>query len=279
MNRKIFISVLSTIIIFGLISVIVFTFDKSTEKSGNFSGEVDVGGYSMYINVEGQRQNGLPTVVFENGLGCSYSDWDGVVLEIAKKTRIVTYDRIAIEQLDRKKVDYTAAGTAKRLHTLLKKAGVTGPIVLAVHSFGGIYAREYQYLYPDQVKGIVFVDSSTEHQEKYLFPESDPESTMNDKLTVELSVNDMINSYNQIDTAQATDPLRNLPIVVLSRGNYTDLEPGFEVRWADRQAYIASLSSRSIHKTDTNSGHFIQRENPPFIIDGINELLNQLKTN
>lgn len=287
MHRKIFFTVLSIAIIVGLISAVAFTGEKSMELSGDFSVKVDVGGYSLYINVEGQRQNGLPTVVFENGLACSCGYWDEVAWEIAKVTRVVTYDRINISQsdpvLDRSKVDFTVEGTARRLHTLLKRTGVNGPVVLVGHSHGGVLSRGYQYLYPDQVKGIVFIDSSTEHIEEYLFPESDIEKILYNTYTGgtgipdEMSVNDGLISDKQIDAAQTTDPLRNLPIVVLSGGNHMDPDPKFEARWADRQAYIAGLSDRSVHKIDANNGHTLQLENPPFVIDAIKELLNQLK--
>lgn len=290
MFRKIISLILSTILIFGLTSLEPLVYGK---PSNNFSGKVDVGGYSMFIDIKGKRQHGLPTVVFESGMGDSQNIWDKVAPEIAKKTRIVTYDRIGIGQSDspnRNKVDYTVKGTAKRLHTLLKKAGVNGPIVLVSHSMGGLYAREFQYLYPDKVKGIVFIESSTEHQEKYLFPELDSklqQEIMQESLTngtdipVELSLNDLLKSYCQIDAAKVKDPLRKLPIEVLSGGKHgaPDYLPNFEVHWAERQAYITNLSKYSIHKINTNNGHYLQQENSSFVIDGINELLTRLKNN
>ncbi|KNY29169.1 alpha/beta fold hydrolase [Pseudobacteroides cellulosolvens] len=288
MIKKIISLTLSTVLIFGITSAAAAC-NKPSVRDGNFSGKLNVGGYSMYIEVEGKRQHGLPTVVFENGNGDSHEIWDKVAPEIAKKTRVVTYDRIGIGQSDspdRSKVNYTAAGEVQRLHTLLKKAGVNGPIVLVAHSIGGLYAREYKYLYPDQLKGIVFIDSAVEYQESNAFPELDNETILamiaaglsgGTGIPYELSANDLINTYKQIDTAQATDPLRNLPIEVLSGGNHGAPE-NFEVILAEGQAYIASLSNLSIHKTDPNNGHYLHQDNPSFVIDGINELLARLKS-
>jgi pimeloyl-ACP methyl ester carboxylesterase len=46
------------------------------------------------------------------------------------------------------------------LHTLLSKAGIEGPYVLVGHSLGGISMLTYANRYPDQVSGVVLVDSS-----------------------------------------------------------------------------------------------------------------------
>ena len=54
---------------------------------------------------------------------------------------------------------------ATDLHTLLKRAGERGPFVLAGHSAGGIYVLNFAHLYPEQVAGVVLLDSM--HPEQY----------------------------------------------------------------------------------------------------------------
>ena len=54
------------------------------------------------------------------------------------------------------------SGAAHDLHTLLDRAGIAPPYVLVGHSLGGIYAREFARRYPDDVAGLVFVDSTHE---------------------------------------------------------------------------------------------------------------------
>ena len=48
---------------------------------------------------------------------------------------------------------------ATDLHTLLERAGERGPFVLAGHSAGGIYVLNFAHLYPEQVAGVVLLDS------------------------------------------------------------------------------------------------------------------------
>jgi pimeloyl-ACP methyl ester carboxylesterase len=46
------------------------------------------------------------------------------------------------------------------VHTLLERAEVPGPYVLAGHSFGGLYVQTFAANYPDQVAGLVLLDST-----------------------------------------------------------------------------------------------------------------------
>ena len=53
-----------------------------------------------------------------------------------------------------------AARIAADLHTLLDRAAVPGPYVLAGHSFGGLYVLSYAAQFPDDVAGMVLLDST-----------------------------------------------------------------------------------------------------------------------
>ena len=53
---------------------------------------------------------------------------------------------------------------AEDLHALLAAAGEHGPYVLVGHSIGGPYAMTYAARYPDQVAGMVLLDSSSPEQ-------------------------------------------------------------------------------------------------------------------
>ena len=57
-------------------------------------------------------------------------------------------------------VPQDGARIATDLHSLLHNAGVPGPYALTGHSFGGLYVRSYAAQYPDDVAGLVLVDST-----------------------------------------------------------------------------------------------------------------------
>lgn len=122
---------------------------------------VDVGGYHLHILCEG---TGSPTVVMESGLGDPSLIWALVQPELAKTTRVCVYDRGGLGWSDLSPRPRTAENIVNELHTLLTQAEIAGPYVLVGHSIGGVYMRLYAQAYPDDVAGMVLVDSSHEEQ-------------------------------------------------------------------------------------------------------------------
>ncbi len=117
---------------------------------------VDVGGYHLHINCTG---DGSPTVVIESGWGDMSASWGWVQPEVAKTTRVCTYDRAGMGWSEASPQPRTAREYAKELHTLLAKANEPGPYVLVGHSMGGFTVLVYAHDYPDEVSGLVLVDS------------------------------------------------------------------------------------------------------------------------
>lgn len=131
---------------------------------------VDVGGFRMHIHCQGCRHgDSAPTVVME---AAEFSlTWDLVQPEVARFARVCSYDRAGLGWSDRSPNPRTAANIVRELHTLLRQAGVDPPYVLVGHSKGGLFVRLYAHEYPDEVVGLVLVDSSHEEQE-LRFPEA-----------------------------------------------------------------------------------------------------------
>jgi len=120
---------------------------------------VNIGGRRLHIRCTG---SGNPTVVVENG-GAAFSfDWELVQTQVARFTRICTYDRAGYAWSDPGPEFDTFDQTERDLHLLLSKAEVPGPYVLVGHSLGGMLIRLYQSRYPADVVGMVLVDSSHE---------------------------------------------------------------------------------------------------------------------
>ena len=118
---------------------------------------IDVGGHSLHLSCTG---SGSPTVVLQPGGGEMSSNMGWIAPAVARGTRVCVYDRAGRGWSEPADVPQDAAQIATDLRTLLQRAHVPGPYVLAGHSFGGLYVLTYAARYPDDVAGMVLVDST-----------------------------------------------------------------------------------------------------------------------
>ncbi len=129
---------------------------------------IDIGGYKLHLNETGE---GAPTVVLDAGMGDSCLYWHLVQSDVSKVARVCSYDRAGLGWSDLSPLPRTSRNIAQELHTLLTKAGIPGPYILVGHSFGGLTVRAFAQQYPDEVAGLVLVDSVHEDYVKSM-PES-----------------------------------------------------------------------------------------------------------
>ena len=122
---------------------------------------VDVGGHHLHLWCAG---SGSPTVVLESGLGGFSFDWSFIREDIAESTRVCAYDRAGYGWSDPVDAPLASAEVARDLHDLLEGGGEAGPYVLVGHSAGGVHVRTFARLFPDDVTGMVLVDSAHENQ-------------------------------------------------------------------------------------------------------------------
>jgi pimeloyl-ACP methyl ester carboxylesterase len=111
---------------------------------------------------------GTPSVVLDAALGGSSVSWSWVQPEIAKLTRVCSYDRAGFGWSEPGPFPRTAARMAVELRTLLANGGVPPPFVLVGHSFGGLIMRIFAARYRDEVRGLVLVDPA--HPEDWVSP-------------------------------------------------------------------------------------------------------------
>jgi pimeloyl-ACP methyl ester carboxylesterase len=119
---------------------------------------VEVGEHRVHLNCLGQ---GSPTVVLDGGWGYTSVEWSGWVQpEVAEHTRVCAYDRAGMGWSEPGPSPLDANWVASELHTLLQEADEEGPYVLVGHSLAGLYSCIYAKRYPEEVAGMVLVDSS-----------------------------------------------------------------------------------------------------------------------
>jgi pimeloyl-ACP methyl ester carboxylesterase len=129
---------------------------------------VDIGGHRLHLTCLGE---GRPTVILDAGLGGTSRDWVLVQDRLAAHTQVCAYDRAGMGYSDPGPEPRSPARIADELRRLLKSAGVPGPYVLVAHSLSGKSARLFAGAHPEDVAGIVLVDTRSEKIDAVTSPE------------------------------------------------------------------------------------------------------------
>jgi pimeloyl-ACP methyl ester carboxylesterase len=120
---------------------------------------IQVGRLRLNLDCTGQ---GSPAVILESGSTIPALGWVKVQSEVAKFTRVCSYDRAGYGWSDAGPDPRTSLQIAIELKGLLNAAGEPGPYVMVGHSFGGFNIRVFTGQHPNDVVGMVLVDASSE---------------------------------------------------------------------------------------------------------------------
>jgi pimeloyl-ACP methyl ester carboxylesterase len=255
---------------------------------------VDVGGHQMHLYCTGNNMDGNPTVILETGAGSTSASWALVQPEVAKATRVCSYDRAGMGWSDPSPEPRDAQHIAQELHTLLHNAHILGPYVFVGWSYGGLYVREYGGQYGDEVAGLVLLDTSHPDQwtstpqgraqfESYakiyslapalarlgvmrimgfLQPGSGLPSPYDEALKASFAATkdadaqsaEFLASPETDDQVRRLTSLGDMPLIVLSATEH-GTPPEQEQLWRSWQIELASLSTNSIHQTIEGADH------------------------
>ena len=249
---------------------------------------VDVGSHRLHLNCTG---SGTPTVVLQAGGGEMSSAFGWIAPVVAEETRVCVYDRAGHGWSEPTGTAQDGAQVAADLHTLLERGQVPGPYVLAGHSFGGLYTLTFAALYPDEVAGMVLVDTTAPASKPA------PRSTSSDDATPDamdrvsallgtsarMGVGRVISgsdfgdlpsrSRDEMRAAAATEPhvrstLEEYIKASTSGGQAAWLEDfgakplvvltaavGSDATWVERREQLATLSDQSDHRLIEGADH------------------------
>lgn len=129
---------------------------------------VRVGRHRVHLLEAG---TGEPTVVFDAGLPGTCLGWCYVQPAVAEFTRTVSYDRAGLGWSERGPRPRTTQQIVAELRAALARAGIAPPYVLVGHSFGGFTAQLFALTYPEEMAGVVLVDSI--HPGEWLAPDEE----------------------------------------------------------------------------------------------------------
>lgn len=253
--------------------------------SNEFEKLVDIGGRRLFIKCSGEARKGTPVVVMDAGMGNASEVWNVVQPKVVEFARVCSYDRAGLGKSDRATRKHTSADMVNDLHNLLTNAGITPPYVLVGHSFGGMNARLYASKYPNEVVGMVLVDSTHEDENDRMIALLPPEIKKNTKpedMTIRTAENlDFNTSTGQV---RAANWRGDIPLIVLTRGSATfnpndyavpSLAPKFEEIRLELQKELVGRSSKGKQIIAEKSGHYIHRDQPDLVVQAIRQVMQE----
>ncbi len=253
---------------------------------------VDIGGYRLHLWCTG---DGAPAVILDTGLGGSTPGWGFVQPEVARFTRVCSYDRAGMGYSDPGPSPRTARRIASELAELLARSGIAGPVVLVGASIAGFDVRVFASDHPERAAGLVLVDASHEddvHEVPRmarfvpllstigvlrLFGPSFGQNIESLAPSVrqfaqatrfraagyQAAADEVIHIRESAEEVRSSRRKLTIPVVVVTGGR------GADENWRQLQRDQASLSDRGCLIVAQESGHVVSVDEPEVVVDAI----------
>jgi pimeloyl-ACP methyl ester carboxylesterase len=258
------------------------------------NGKISIGDRSIYMICLG---TGSPTVILDAGYGGTSGAWTKVHLEAMKITRVCAYDRANLGSSDKAPVPRTIQDWTNDLDSLLKASGIPGPYILVGHSFAGHNVRLYTAQHPQQVAGVILVESSHPDQTDRMLAALPAPSAADSKDLVQLrrdldtSVDPMTipqdpekvlypASMEQVRTAGT---FGDIPLIVISRAQTEIMTDSKAINdtlaqvWSEMQKDFLALSTRSTQIIAEHSGHMVPEQEPEVVVNAIEQMVQKVR--
>jgi len=210
-----------------------------------------------------------PTVIFENGFGVNMKLWDEVFLEISKTNSVFAYNRKDNRVLKDK---IFPSDMVEHLRDVLKDREIKPPYILVGHSLGGLNMQYFAKKYPQEVLGVVLVDST--HPKGLGDPSLMPKSRKKIFEHVNRCADEVLNFPDMVD----------IPMIALiatyksSRNKYPEkLLIQIDEMKKSMETFPELYPSCKLQRVD--SGHFVMYEKPKVVIEAVNEMVEMVREN
>ena len=228
------------------------------------------------------RGTGSPTVVFEAGGGEDSSVWSELEAEVRDRyeVRTMRYDRAGLGRSPLSPPPYRIDREAEALRREFDRHGITAPVVLVAHSYGGFVATIVAAT-DSRIAGVVLVDANLarffdDAQTKRLLATYRPQFPALERAAPELArvMIPIIEAYpatvarlRQVDIPAATPTID----IVAERTLAETPEEVEAIRQAHRDFVAASSHRRAVFAE--GSGHHVMRDRPEVVLEAVAELI------
>jgi pimeloyl-ACP methyl ester carboxylesterase len=273
-------------------------------------GSIDIGdGRTLFLDCQG---SGSPTVFIIPGKGSYAEVWNVIVppddpirsspydiIEqanltaspqaaqpaVAKTTRVCSYDRPntrpdGANQSTPVPQPHSVAADVDDVVKLIAAADLSGPFVVAAHSYGGLIADLLARTHPDLVSGLVMVDPVSEFLPAVGTAVQNAAFDRDGRIPATPDGEGVLldDSFARI---KAAPPLPNVPAAVLSSGKFFLTDTATPEIYTQAQIHQANdMLAAALHTTDrivADSGHNVMLYAPQDVADTIIAVLDQVR--
>lgn len=246
--------------------------------------EVAVRGANMHFEIWG---TGKQVILLEAGATYGVDAWTSLAENLARESgaTIIAYDRAGMGGSDHIDSPFDIHEAVGRLHGALYQLGMRDDLILVGHSFGGYMIQLYSNIYPESVKGLVYVDSNTVLGLDLFGGAQGPASgivkandvahpTKKQKSNVRLgqgyvAAHEMMRRYPVVC---------GIPIIVVTAAK--ESEDGIDDKalwgWREGQNRLAR-DSGATQILAQKSGHMVPFDEPEAIVDAVRRVIRQQK--
>ncbi len=217
----------------------------------------------------------FPPVIMDAGYGDYSKAWKSIYPEISKLTQVILYDRAGLGKSERSSNPRTSLYMVEELRELLKSKNVLPPYILVGHSYGGVNMRLFNNMYPQEVAGLVLIDSTPEdYQERFLpFMSDEFKEAYNKQFTLEGDFHEFKESLDQL---HFSNRITDTPTIVVSAGKKAHYSNESQALWNRMQEEILRFTTKGEFVVVEKSTHYIQNDEPLLVINTIEKLIKSL---
>jgi pimeloyl-ACP methyl ester carboxylesterase len=223
--------------------------------------------------------------------------------DVARFTRVCSYDRAGMGYSDPGPRPRTARRIASELAELVARGGISGPVVLVGASIAGFDVRVFASDHPERTAGLVLVDATHEDQPQHVPPiaryvpllstigafrligmsfggpidalapavRQFARATRFRASAYQETANEISHVEESASEVRSSRRTLDIPVVVVTGAR------GSDAAWRHLQEDQATLSDRGCVITADRSGHVVMIDQPQVVVDAIHAVVETVR--